>query len=65
MREEDMEDVVREREADAAATLADERLATAVRGDAARRAGMDRASDRRAAMMMGVKGEAKAIFHLR
>jgi hypothetical protein len=55
-REEDMEAVERAREADAAAALAEDMLATAVRGEAARRAGMDRARDRRAAMIIRVKG---------
>lgn len=56
--EEDEEDkiaVERRREDEAAAT--DLAVATTVRGDAARRAGMDRASDRRAAMMDESKKE--------
>lgn len=55
-----MQEVERERDADAAAALADEMLATVVRGDAARRAGMDWVRDRRAAMFK-VKGKYRKV----
>jgi hypothetical protein len=49
--EDEPEEVDSDRAADEAAILAEEAVATAVRGEAARRAGRERAKDRLAAMM--------------